>query len=124
MIIGIGIDIIEIARIEKALTSERFIGRVFTESEQAYCELRPRHRSAAYAVRFAAKEAVMKALGCGWSGGNWRDIEVIRPDEGPPTIRLQGLYLEEAEKRGVQKIFLSLSHSETMGTAQVILCQN
>ena len=124
MIIGIGIDIIEIARIEKALANKRFITRVFTDAEQAYCELRPRHRSAGYAVRFAAKEAVMKALGCGWSGGNWRDIEVIRPTEGPPTIALQGLYLQEAKKRGVQKIMLSLSHSETMGTAQVILCQN
>ena len=124
MIIGIGIDIIEIARIEKALASERFIARVFTDSERAYCELRPRHRSAAYAVRFAAKEAVMKALGCGWSGGNWRDIEVVRPAEGAPTIALHGLYLKESEKLGVQKIFLSLSHSETMGTAQVIVCQN
>ena len=118
MIIGTGVDVVNINRFAEIIErTPGFIDRVFVEHERDKL-LR------SLAARFAAKEAVMKALGCGWSGGNWRDIEVVRPAEGPPTIVLHGLYLKESEKLGVQKILLSLSHSETMGTAQVILCQN
>src|SRR5262249_56185686 len=82
MIAGLGVDVCEVARIQRALeapTGERFRMRVFTPGEQAYCEARRRGRFASYAARFAAKEAAMKALGTGWADGvAWRDFQLIR----------------------------------------------
>lgn len=123
MIIAIGIDLIEIGRVEKifARRGPRFRDRVFTEREIEYCEAqRPVFPS--YAVRFAAKEAVMKALGSGWSGGvRWHDIEVLRDRTGPPRVALAGRALELFESLGATRTHLSLSHSSELAIAQVVL---
>lgn len=123
MIIGIGIDVIEIARIRAALehprTGARFRARVFTADEALYCGRR-RNPYDSYAVRFAAKEASMKALGRGFGEGiGWQDIEVTR-GEGPPRIRLAGAALLRAEALGVRRLHLSLSHSGDIAVAYVI----
>ncbi|HEX8184186.1 MAG TPA: holo-ACP synthase [Blastocatellia bacterium] len=123
MIVAIGIDIVEIARIEKVFSrrGERFRNRVFTEGEIAYCEGRT-SRMESYAARFAAKEAVMKALGTGWGEGvGWRDIEVGRAETGAPTIRLHRRALERMSEIGARKAHLSLTHSRDIAMAQVIL---
>jgi holo-[acyl-carrier protein] synthase len=119
MILGTGVDIIEVARIRAALenprTGERFRMRVFTEDESAYCAKR-RNGHESYAARFAAKEAVMKALGraCGW-----REIEVARV-KGPPTIHLHGRAEARAEALGIHRIHLSLSHTAELAIAYVV----
>src|SRR6185436_10163786 len=92
MIVAIGIDIVEISRMQEvfARRGERFRSRVFTEAEIEYCEGRA-SRLESYAARFAAKEAVMKALGTGWAEGiAWRDIEVTRDEAGKPGLELTG----------------------------------
>ena len=119
MIIGVGVDIIDVERIQAALsharTGERFRARVFTAEESAYCGRR-RHAAESFAARFAAKEAMMKALGHAYG---WREIEVIRAD-GPPTLRLHGRAQERAAQLGVRHIHLSLSHTATLAIAYVI----
>lgn len=93
MIIGIGSDIIDIRRVEKTLTrfGDRFVNRVFTETERARAERRPHQRAASYAKRFAAKEATSKALGTGLKQGVfWRDMGVANMSSGQPTMRLTG----------------------------------
>ena len=94
-ILGTGIDMIEVERVERALTrprtGERFRDRVYTEREVAYCESRGRPRYQSYAARFAAKEAAMKAMGTGWNRNvGWREIEVVRERGQAPTIVLSG----------------------------------
>ncbi|HET8677474.1 MAG TPA: holo-ACP synthase [Blastocatellia bacterium] len=123
MIIAIGIDIIEIARIEEVFSrqGERFRKRVFTEGEIDYCERRA-SRMSSYAARFAAKEAAMKALGTGWSDGvRWRDIEVVRGETGAPALHLHGRALERLGEIGARRAHLSLTHSEQIAMAEVIL---
>ena len=123
MIIAIGIDIIEIARIEEVFSrqGERFRKRVFTEGEIDYCERRA-SRMSSYAARFAAKEAAMKALGTGWSDGvRWRDIEVVRGETGAPALHLHGRALERLGEIGARRAHLSLTHSEQIAMAEVVL---
>jgi holo-[acyl-carrier protein] synthase len=123
MIVATGIDSIEISRIEEVFIKRgpRFRDRVFTTAEIAYCEPRG-SRFASYAVRFAAKEAIMKALGTGWAEGiGWREIEVVRGEKGPPSIRLFGRALELFNAIGARRVHLSLTHSRDTATAQVIL---
>ena len=123
MIIAIGIDIIEIARVEEVFSrqGERFRERVFTEGEVDYCERRAL-RMSSYAARFAAKEAAMKALGTGWSDGvRWRDIEVVRGEKGAPALHLHGRALERLHEIGARRAHLSLTHSEQIAMAEVIL---
>jgi holo-[acyl-carrier protein] synthase len=119
MILGIGVDIIEVARIRAALenprTGARFRERVFTPAEAAYCSRR-RNAYESFAARFAAKEAMMKALGRAYG---WREIEVER-GSGPPTIRLHGRALARAEELGIRRILLSLSHTAELAIAYVI----
>jgi len=119
MILGTGIDIIDVDRIRAALdhprTGERFRARVFTPDEIAYCSRR-RNAHESYAARFAAKEAMMKALGRAFA---WREIEVARAS-GPPTILLHGRASERAAALGIRRIHLSLSHTATMAIASVI----
>ncbi len=121
MIIGIGCDLIEINRMKKALTLERFANRVFTVAEQECCEVRGRQKFSSYAARFAAKEAVLKALGTGLRGGKLLDIEIYNDCNGKPYINLSGYFAELADKRGVKKIYLSLSHTKEYAMAQVVL---
>jgi holo-[acyl-carrier protein] synthase len=123
MIYGIGIDLIEIDRIRQALarTGQRFIERVFTELEQQYCGRQGR-AEACYAVRFAAKEAFLKAFGTGLRQYmRWRDIEVRRDALGKPSLHVSGYLRERCTSQGIQHIHLSLSHSTTMAIAQVVL---
>lgn len=123
MIIAIGIDIVEIARIEESFErqGERFRARVFTPAEVEYCEQRP-SRFASYAARFAAKEAVMKALGTGWAGGlGWCDIEVACGEKGSPTILLHGRALERFNELGARRVHVSLTHARDFAAAQAIL---
>lgn len=123
MIVATGIDIVEISRMQEvfARRGERFRARVFTEAEIEYCESRA-SKSESYAARFAAKEAVMKALGTGWAEGiAWRDIEVVRASTGAPQLRLSGRALERFDEIGARKAHLSLTHSRDIAIAQVIL---
>ena len=119
--VSVGIDIIEIERIARTLArfGERFLQRVYTEAEIAYCRGKP----ARLAARFAAKEAVAKALGVGifWREGvYWRDVEVIRDRRGKPGIRLYRGALERARQEGLTHWALSLSHSREYAVAMVV----
>jgi len=122
MIVGLGLDIAEIDRIEAAITRHGtpFLERLFTPEEAAYCE-RFKNRYERYAARFAVKEAAMKALGTGWSRGvRWRDIEVTREPGGKPGLRLQGAAREIADRLGVKHISVTITHSGNLALAQVI----
>jgi holo-[acyl-carrier protein] synthase len=123
VIVGLGIDIAEVSRIEAAITrhGRPFLERVFTPAEIAYCESH-RNRFERYAGRFAAKEAAMKALGTGWSGGvRWVDIEVTRLPSGQPTLVLRGATREHANRLKVRRASLSITHSGNTALAEVIL---
>jgi holo-[acyl-carrier protein] synthase len=123
MILGSGIDLVEIARIQQSIErfGPRFLSRVFSAAEQAYC-LRKRNAAESLAARFAAKEAGAKALGTGISRGvNWLEIEVIREPGGRPSIRFHGRALEIAEQMGVAHIALSLTHTGSLAMASVVL---
>jgi holo-[acyl-carrier protein] synthase len=122
-IIGHGIDLVDVERIERMVREhgERFLDRCFTPAEQAYCRANPRRQVEHLAGRFAAKEAVLKALGTGWSGGiAWTDIEVIRDASGQPGIVLGRECLAIANRLGVRKWLLSISHISTHATASAI----
>jgi holo-[acyl-carrier protein] synthase len=123
MIVGSGIDIAEIGRIRNSVEryGERFLNRVFTAAEQAYC-LRKRNAAESLAARFAAKEAGAKALGTGISFGvNWLEIEVVREPTGRPTLRFHGRALEIASHLGVAHAALSLTHTGELAMASVVL---
>jgi len=120
MIAGIGIDIVEIARIAEMLTrwEMRFLSKVFTDDEIALCDGRT-HRAASYAARFAAKEACAKALGTGWNDSfSWKDFSIRTAPDGRPlpvlSPRLQA-------RLSSAKVHLSLSHAEHYATAMIIL---
>jgi holo-[acyl-carrier protein] synthase len=122
VIVGFGVDIAEVDRLEDAITrrGRAFIERVFTPLEIAYCE-RFRYSAERYAARFAAKEAAMKALGTGWARGvRWVDIEVVRLASGQPTLELRGAARQHADRMGVSRIHLSLTHSGKLAFAEVI----
>ena len=113
-----GVDIIEIGRVGAVAEryGERFLNRIYTDREQAYC----RGRAPQLASRFAAKEAVMKALGTGARGVRWRDIEVVRPRGSAPTVELQGNARARADQMGIQGLSLALSHSHEYAVAFVV----
>lgn len=122
MVIGTGIDIIEISRIQDAIDRNGvlFLRRIFTPLEQEYCQAR--HLSAMhYAGRFAAKEAAFKALGTGWAGKiRWVDVEVESGAGGPPKLNLFGVAAERFSALGATKAHLSISHSRDYAVAMVI----
>jgi len=123
VILGTGIDLAEVARIREAVEKygTRFLERVFTAGEIAYVETKA-NRFERYAARFAAKEAGMKAIGTGWRGGvRWQDFEVRNRRSGRPELLLHGVAAEVARRMGVERIHLSLTHTETMAQALVIL---
>jgi holo-[acyl-carrier protein] synthase len=123
MIVGNGIDMIEIVRIQQSMDryGERFLNRVYTPAEQAYC-LRKRNAAESLAARFAAKEAGAKALGTGISRGvYWHEIEVAREPGSRPTLRFTGRAAEIARHLGVAHIALSLTHTGTLAMASVVL---
>ena len=122
MIVGLGIDIAEPDRLRTAVDryGRRFLERIFTPNEIAYCE-RKRNKWERYAARFAAKEAAFKALGTGWRRGvRWRDVEVTNLASGQPTLALTGEAEKFARRLGVNHIAVSLTHSDQFVLAQVI----
>jgi holo-[acyl-carrier protein] synthase len=125
MIISVGIDLVEVERIRAALEDPRigvrFRNRVYTQNEIDYCEKKQRGRFQSYAGRFAAKEAVMKALGRGWGAQvGWVDIEVARASSGKPDIILHNKTEALAERLGIRNWALSITHTARYGMAYVI----
>ena len=123
MIVSIGIDIVEVYRIRETISrTPRFVERVYTESERAYCESKGAAAAQSYAARFAAKEAFLKALKTGWRGKiTWQDIEICSDEAGVPTLKIQGEAKTILGTLGVNQIHLSLSHTTEHAVAQVIL---
>lgn len=123
MIVGTGIDITEVPRIAASIAryGQRFLDRVYTANEIAYCQSK-RNSAERFAARFAAKEAAMKAIGTGMRQGvTWHNIEVGREPGGRPTIIFSGKAAEFAAKLGGKRASLSISHTEELAIAQVIL---
>jgi holo-[acyl-carrier protein] synthase len=123
MIYGVGIDLVDIRRMESLLKrwGERFVRRVFTEAEAETCFKRA-HPASSLALRFAAKEAFSKAVGLGMRKGiRWRDIEVFHLPGGRPTLKLAGKSLEICREKGITRVHLTLSDEGRYGTAVVIL---
>jgi holo-[acyl-carrier protein] synthase len=123
MVIGLGIDLLETQRLADALArhGDRFLERVFTAEERAQAGA-CRESLLALAARFAAKEAALKALGTGWSGGiGFRDVEVRNQPSGAPRLLLHGPAASRAEKLGVRRLMVSLTHQPGVAAAVVIL---
>jgi holo-[acyl-carrier protein] synthase len=123
MLLGLGHDIIEVARLERALASgpDGLREEIFTPGEIAYCEAM-HHPARHFAARFAAKEALFKALGSGWRGGlAWREVEVRKDEQGKPEIVLAGKTRDLAERLRVRRVLVSLSHTQTLAAASVVL---
>jgi holo-[acyl-carrier protein] synthase len=123
MIVGSGIDLAEIDRIQRSVDrfGRRFLDRVYTATEQAYC-LRKRNSAESLAARFAAKEAGAKALGTGIGYGvNWLEIEVVREPSGRPTLRFHGRAAQVAAALGVARAALSITHTRDLAMASVVL---
>jgi len=121
-IVGHGVDIVEVARIARSLEKheESFLNKCFTDQEVADSGSSSR-RVEHLAVRFAAKEAALKAIGTGWSRGiGWTDVEVVRLDSGKPELRVTGRAKEIADGLGIDRWFVSLSHTEINAIASVI----
>ena len=123
MIVGTGIDLVEIGRIQNSIDryGKRFLDRVYTAAEQAYC-LRKRKSAESFAARFAAKEAGAKALGTGISFGvSWLEIEVVRLGGGRPTLKFHGRAAQIAGRLGVTRAALSITHTDELAMASVLL---
>jgi len=115
-ILGLGVDLCEIARIERALVRHPTMrARVFTPEEVAYCDSKARPAES-YAGRFAAREAVIKALG-GYRGKRWQDISVTRAPSGAPAIRLTGNAKARADALGIDRILITFTHEKTNAVA-------
>jgi holo-[acyl-carrier protein] synthase len=123
MVVGVGTDLIEIARIAQSVDrfGDRFLQRIYTAQEIAYCQ-RKKSSAESLAARFAAKEAAAKALGTGINHGiGWLDLEVGREPSGKPTLQLSGRAAQRARQLGVATINLSLTHSKEIAMAFVIM---
>jgi holo-[acyl-carrier protein] synthase len=123
MIVGSGVDMIEIARIAEVLAryGDRFCQRIYLPGEIRYCRSK-KNGAESFAARFAAKEAAAKALGTGIQHGvAWRDIEVVRAPSGRPTLLFHGRAAAIAGELGVRNAVISLTHSRTQALAQVLL---
>jgi len=123
MIVGSGIDMVEIDRIQHSVDryGARFLNKVYTGAEQAYC-LRKRNSAESLAARFAAKEAGAKALGTGMSHGvTWLEIEVVREPGGRPTLRFHGRAAERARRLNARSAALSITHTASLALASVVL---
>lgn len=122
MIFGIGTDIIEVARVEKLIARGRqYLDTIYTVAEVEYCEARAR-KSEHYAVRYAAKEATLKALGVGWRGGlSFSDIEVVNDELGKPRVVVHGKTKEIFDRNQISQTSISLSHGRESAIAVIIL---
>lgn len=116
MVLGMGVDIVEIDRWERAAQRSGLLARLFTAAERAAAPP-VRGRSQYFAGRFAAKEAVLKALGTGLRGGRWQDVEIIRDALGRPVARLHGALAERARGMGVAAVLVSISHARGCAVA-------
>lgn len=119
MIVAIGVDTVDIARVDRLVerSGEAFVQRVFTDGEAAYCRGRA-NAMESFAARFAAKEAVMKCLGTGWAEDvTFRQIEVVREAGGAVGIALTGAAASRAQQLGIGRILLSLTHTQSTATA-------
>jgi len=126
MIVGTGIDLVETARIAENLDryGDRFIRRLYTPGEIAYCE-KFKNRAERFAARFAVKEAAFKALGTGWRDGvRWLDVEVVNQANGKPELLLHGRAGELARSLGVTVKTVSISHADHYAVAQVLFESN
>jgi holo-[acyl-carrier protein] synthase len=122
MVLGVGTDLIETRRVRESIDrfGERFLERIFTAGEIAYC-MRKKNAAESFAARFAAKEAGAKALGTGISRGvSWKEFEVKREVSGRPTLHLSGRAAELAGAMGVRRVQLSLTHSRELAMAVVV----
>jgi holo-[acyl-carrier protein] synthase len=124
MIVAVGVDTVDIARVARLLAApgERFVARVFTPGEAAYCRGRAGPAAAAsFAARFAAKEAVLKALGTGWAHGiAFRQVEVVRDHRGAVAVHLHAAAATRAQALRIARWHLSLTHTDTSATAFVV----
>ncbi len=122
MIIGIGNDLIEIERFKTVMRrrGDRFLERIFTAGERKFCEAKL-NRLAHYAARFAAKEAVLKSLGTGWSGGiHWTDVEVVPGRVASLAAKLAGLAAKVAKQKRIKVVHLSLTHTDRYASAMAV----
>ncbi|MBI2089198.1 MAG: holo-ACP synthase [Deltaproteobacteria bacterium] len=129
MIAGVGVDLVEVARVKSALenakTGDRFRSRVFTEKEIEYCEGKRQGKYQSYAGRFAAKEALMKALGRGWSSEvNWLDIEILAGPGGKPEVGLRNKTADLAQRLGIKQLSVSIAHTKSFAMAYLIAEQD
>lgn len=123
MIVGVGVDLLGVARMERELARDRpgFVGQLFSAGEAAWCDARPRP-ALHYAAGFAAKEAVFKALALEHAGtGAFREVEIEPRGDGPPRVVLHGAVRRLAESRGVRSISLSVAYTRGLAAATVIL---
>lgn len=117
-----GIDLIEMERFQAAMNrqGERFLAKLFTKGERRYCEDKW-NRLAHYAARFAAKEAVLKALGTGWSGGiHWTDVELVPVRSGALTVKLSGVAKKVAAKMKIRAVHVSITHARENAAAVAV----
>ncbi len=121
MITGIGMDIVEVSRVKKAVSSEHFVVRVFTPAEIDYCRSKGQQADQSFAARFAAKEAILKAFGTGLRGGRLTDMEILPDELGCPRASLTGYFADLAREKGVKNIWLSLTHTKEYGAAQCVM---
>jgi holo-[acyl-carrier protein] synthase len=122
MIVGLGCDLLDVERVEQKLREDSGLAvSLFTPFEIAYCEGK-HHPAQHFAARFAAKEALLKALGTGWRDGlSWREIEIRRDDLGRPVIALSGKVEQLAREQRVARVHVSLTHTAAYAAATVIL---
>ena len=123
LIVGCGIDLVKIERIEKIIKKwgDNFIFRIFTPLEREYCEKKKGNKFQSYAGKFAAKEALLKALGLGLREANWKEIEIKNDELGQPIINTSGKLKEITFGKDIDRYFLTISHTKEYAIAQVIL---
>jgi holo-[acyl-carrier protein] synthase len=124
MLVGTGLDLVEVERIAHSIEryGDRFLYRIYTDYEIAYCRRRVRGSAESFAARFAAKEAGAKALGTGISHGvTWTEFQVERAPGGRPILKLEGRAAVLAQRLGVKAISLSLTHTATLAMASVVM---
>ena len=124
MIFGIGVDVVENARIRQSIDriGDPFLDRVFTSKEREYCDAM-RYPDRHYAARFAAKEAIAKAFGTGIGENlNWRDMEILRRDSGEPFVVMSGIGKEFAKSKRIHQIMISLTHTDHYAAANAVVC--
>lgn len=121
MILGIGTDMVEVARIAKSIEKSAFKEKVFSKTEITYCESK-KNKAESYAARFAAKEAFFKALGTGWRGGMaFNEVEIKNDKLGKPTLHIVGKTAKIIKKINIKTIHVSLSHTKETAIAMIVL---